>query len=883
MTRFKKTISLLLILIFSLTLFNVSALALPPSNPHITSGSSSDGGNFFEYKGSNGWYDLKTPPHWVVETGEVAYCLDHAADSPYGTAYSTFNPKAVYSNRTYIGLCAIMEHSFPYRNAGLTDQQIRYATANAIRSWLKESEGIGYDFMLPSNNAIRPKSAAYQSAYNFYLQLLDKARNGYVVSQSLNAYPNIAELELVDGALKGTVTVEYGALNGKYIIDESKLSPGMSVSGYTGNSGDVLTFSIPIGLAGKTITLTDILIGYDNRCESNIIWLDDSGSKQAVAVPVTDTMQEVRKASITLKAEPAKLTITKTDSVKGEKLEGAEFGIYTDDILIEKISTDENGEAISGNLVFRDYYVKELSAPEGYVLSDEVYYFTIDSVGQQESIEFTNDPVKGKVSISKTGESGETLQSVLFGVYDSSDTLLQEVTTNEEGIALSDYLYYGQYYLKELSTIEGYVLDTEPILFNIVENDEVVELKISNSLIRGQVRIFVNDEEGNPLEGAAFSIYDKEGNLVEELISDTEGIALSENIIYGDYYFKQINVAEGYIVDSADYEFSIVNDGEVLDFDIVNRRITGTVEVYAYDSETSEALEGVDLELYDSAGNVVGTITTDERGYVKSDLLYYGDYYLKQASLPEGYVQDEMEYAFSIVNDEETVKLEIPIDPIMGRVDVLVTEPISNSPLAGMKLGVFDEVGDLLEELSTDIEGKTISSDLRCGEYYIQEISVPTGYIKEDKEYRLNMCEDGEIIILNVLAVPVSGSVKILFNDIDYGDEIAKSLVYSDWAGMSFSDWMKEKGLDYLKIDRYRLVEAENIEGEAINNNQAVITFWYKSIESSEKRKTMWNGVYIPQTGQAYPKLDYFLGILCFIVAVLILGVSHNSVGGKHK
>ena len=248
MRNIKRVITLLLMFICTFVLIDTSAYAVPPSNPHIESGTAADGGNFFEFDasclGENGWRDLKTPPHWVVETGEVAYCLDHMADSPHNVAYGEFDPQALYSERTYTGLLAIMEHSYPYRNAGLTDQQIKYATSNAIRSWLRESAGIGYDFMLPSNEAIRPKDSSAQSTYNFYLQLLDKARNGSIIDQSLDIYPDVVELELVDGKLQGTVTVEYIALNGKYRIDESRLSPGMNVSGYTGNSGDKLTREI---------------------------------------------------------------------------------------------------------------------------------------------------------------------------------------------------------------------------------------------------------------------------------------------------------------------------------------------------------------------------------------------------------------------------------------------------------------------------------------------------------------------------------------------------------------------------------------------------------------------------------------------------------------
>lgn len=127
-------------LLLSLT----TAYATPPPNPHIGSGSYADGGFYFQYKSSSGWKDLRTPPHWVVETGEVAYCVDHERDSPSGNeTYSAFNPQALYSSRTYYGLLAILKAGYPYKTGGLSAKQARYATANAIRAWLSESAYIG--------------------------------------------------------------------------------------------------------------------------------------------------------------------------------------------------------------------------------------------------------------------------------------------------------------------------------------------------------------------------------------------------------------------------------------------------------------------------------------------------------------------------------------------------------------------------------------------------------------------------------------------------------------------------------------------------------------------------------------------------------------------
>ena len=822
MRNIKRVITLLLMFICTFVLIDTSAYAVPPSNPHIESGTAADGGNFFEfdasYLGENGWRDLRTPPHWVVETGEVAYCLDHMADCPHNVAYGEFNPLTVYSERTYTGLLAIMEHSYPYRNAGLTDQQIKYATSNAIRSWLRESAGIGYDFMLSSNEAIRPKDSSAQSTYNFYLQLLDKARNGAIIDQSLDIYPDVVELEFVDGKLQGTITVDYEALNGKYRIDESRLSPGMNVSGYTGNSGDKLTFTIPIGIVGRTINLTDILIGYDNRCSENIYWFDDSGGKQAVAVPVVDKMCEVVKGTVTLKSDPSHLVITKKDSISGKNLKGAKFGIYTaNDVLIEEITTDKNGTAVSDNLVFRDYYVKELVAPEGYILSDTVYSFTINSIGQQVLVDVLNDPIRGKVSVTKLGENEEKLQGAVFGIYDSYDNLIQEIASNEQGIAISNDLVYGSYYLKEISAPEGYVQNDEKLLFTISENEEMVELTVSNTLIRGKVKIIKQDDEGNPLQGVVFDIYDTNDILVEELTTNSEGMAISSDLIYGNYYLKEISAPEGYVLNEEAITFGIDEDSEIVECEIVNKKINGYVEVIKTDGDTGALLEGVVFELYDSQDVLIETITSDSNGHAKSNALEYGDYYISEVEAPEGYVLSEGPYSFSIVNDEETITLDIANEPIEGKVEIIKTDTETSENLCGAVIGIYDKGKNFIKELKTDEDGYAISSPLFFGDYYLKEIFAPEGYILSDEIYLFSITTNNQIVSLNITNEIIKGRVGIIKTEPINGNFLgeAKFGVY-----------------DGNSILIEELVTDEN--GSAISSELNYGTYYVKEIEAPE-------------------------------------------------
>lgn len=167
---------LCLVLAVSLLLpMTVGALA------DTTIGTDASRPEYFEALGGSGSYNpLKTPYHYDKTTGNVAYCLEHKKDSPSSSAaYTDFGPSALWGHNTVMGIQAIVDHGYPNSTGGLTEEQAHYATANAIRAWMKESADVGYNFMRVDEGHIRPLSGtAAQETWVFFLELLGYARAG---------------------------------------------------------------------------------------------------------------------------------------------------------------------------------------------------------------------------------------------------------------------------------------------------------------------------------------------------------------------------------------------------------------------------------------------------------------------------------------------------------------------------------------------------------------------------------------------------------------------------------------------------------------------------------------------------------------------------------
>lgn len=415
----------------------------------------------YEYYSSAGaWEALKTPHHWNTQTGEIAYCLEHKNGTPRGDTYSSFDPTEAYPYAVYQGIYSILTFGYPAGGTGgLSAEQARYATANAIRFWLSESQEVyGMDFqqynftnLTRSNQYTRPKSGNSTAAamWAYSMDLLNKARNGTTLQHDIEVNPSTINMTQQGSYFVGQTRMSLTNCNGGYTYDAPY---GVQVSGFTGNDGDVLTISVPTSMAGQQLSIT--FTGYDSRSTANYAWYAPSNDDQKVVMVGNGLEQPAVTTRLTLiTPDSGGIEIYKTGD-NGAALAGAVFGVKdASSRQIGTITTNSRGYGSMDGLDPGTYYVQEISAPSGYNLDPTVHTVNV-SLASTATLSLTNSSIKGCIAIKKTNadptKGSYPLTGAVFTIY-SGSTPVDTVTIAADGTGKSKALPLGTYTVREIT------------------------------------------------------------------------------------------------------------------------------------------------------------------------------------------------------------------------------------------------------------------------------------------------------------------------------------------------------------------------------------------------------------------------------------------------
>lgn len=733
---------------------------------------------------------------------------------------------------------------------------------------------------------------------------------GYVLD--VNSYEGVVVYNKTTGVYR-TDKEQYGALtiykegevltswNGSNFVYETKKLPGATFKVTAGadiyradgtlvyNKGDLVKDNLVTGQDGS-VTLKNLYLGTYVITETGTInGFTINKSPRTVKIEYKDQTVSVQYESTTVTntRQKAEVSVTKKDSDTKNGLAGGEFTLFADndivnykgEVIVSKGAALQTIATVKGGTgsftldlpINNSYKIAETKAPYGYVRNtDDVYSFRFDYLARNQATttfthSFMNKRVEAKIQLNKVdAETGvsqgdATLEGAVYGLYAKDDivhpdgttgimyragSLVTTLTTDKEGFAQVGELYLGNYYIKELKASEGYLVDeSEYDLICNYEGDlvsEVTRSTVSNEQVIKQpfqlikIAYSCGDTEGELLEKAGFTAYLKS--------------ALSVN-------------ADGtYDFDSAE-PIAVGSDGET-------------------------------------------TIFTDENGYLLTAPIPYGTYIVVESVTPHNYR--------TIKPFEVTVSENHPDEPQVWRVfmdrefeaklriikkDVTTgkTVLLPNASFKIFNLDTNEYVSQVTtypsmvvhDVFTTDEDGDLIlPSALGVGNYRIEEIAAPFGYVVNDEPvviavdtdtfYEVDEIAKVAIINVNVKDQPVKGELTVTKTGgvlVDYKDgefvyknhtlagavfevyaaeDIATADNQTDENGNKILYYSKDElvatlvtgtdgsaKLKNLPLGTYRVIEVNAPSGYVLNETEQIVTFEYVNDRTPVIRKNV--------------------------------------------
>lgn len=418
---------------------------------------------------------------------------------------------------------------------------------------------------------------------------------------------------------------------GEYIVQHINYPTPVDIDTYYTDSTGKLMLPEALPFGNYEIIEQNTCYGY--VLDSSPVPFKVDGSKAVVTVekcnmPQKGTITVSKSGEVFYSVSESAGIYQPVYEVKG--LQGAVFEITaTEDIytldgtlryakgtVVDEITTGKDGNATSKQLYLGKYDIKEVTAPYGMLVNDEIYTVELTYTGQEISItettaEVYNERQKAEINLEKVlsqdenfriGMNGEIL-SVQFGLFADEDInaadgsvipkdgLLEIINCDENGKAMftTDVPVGAKLYIKELSADSHYILSDEkyPVIFEYAGQDTALaEIKtnngepIQNDLIYGTVKgLKIDRETEEPIKGALFGLFraDETEFTAEKAIltaeSDENGIFTFENIPYGNFIIRELKPADGYLENTDIHHIQINENEQVIEITAVNDKI----------------------------------------------------------------------------------------------------------------------------------------------------------------------------------------------------------------------------------------------------------------------------------------------------------------------
>ena len=481
------------------------------------------------------------------------------------------------------------------------------------------------------------------------------------------------------------------------------------------------------------------------------------------------------------------IIIRKVDSESGQPLEGAWFRIRylggtsgTGGTVIGEYRTSNNGTIVVTGLKAGTYVCEEISAPDGYVITDATETIYLSGKDQDViTVTFGNDKMGSLLIVKKDAVTGVPISDVEFLVTDSDGSVIGTANgryvTDSAGTIRIDGLTPGMTVIaKEVRAKDGYILDDTPQSIKIKRN-AVMTLEFRNQPKGGVLVKKVDAVTNAPISDAEFLVTDSDGNLIGnangKFVTDSAGTFTITDIAPGTtLIIKETRAKDGYLLDDTPQTVK-VKSNEVVTVEFRNQP-KGNLIIVKQDSVTKEPLEGVQFKItyadgsyVDAAGGTLsstGLYWTDKAGKISISGISGTIVATEVKSIP-GYTIDENSRTQTVVvNPNDTQTLYFYNTPV-GGLQIIKSDKDSGKRISGVKFEIRKMNGEIIGTYTTDSDGVIYLPEAESGWYTVTELEAASGYLLDTTPHRIEV-KDGQTATLEIIN---HKSSRILLHKVD--------------------------------------------------------------------------------------------------------------------
>ena len=469
---------------------------------------------------------------------------------------------------------------------------------------------------------------AYDLDWNTYtVELTYKDQNTAIILGNVDSKENVKtgkiEVQKTDTESNPLKGGEFGIYaNADMYIGNTLYKKGQLVESIkTDDSGVARSSDLPYGsYYVKEISAPTQEAGNSH----NFVLSDDTQYVKINGKNKTDTVTFVDK-----KVTASKTTITGTDEIKGAVMTVTD----NDGKVIDTWTSDGNSHSIKGLHEGWEYTLTETTAPQGYVKAESIK-FTVSADKKDQTLVMKDS----QFTVSKTDVSHKNyVEGAKLEVRDDQDRVVDSWTSGKEKHYVSGLEEGKTYTLTETTAPEGYVR-AEEITFTVTNKKTIQKV----NMLDAQVNVTKTDAlTGDAVKGAEFTVFDKDGNIVDKWTTDGTAHAVNGLDAGKEYVLKETKTPTGYM--TAPDRTLVVSGEQNMDVEIKEQPVLTDIKVQKVDAQTKKVIRSKDFEftMYSDADckNAIATVSADKNaGTATFKDLRYGTYYIKETKAPTGYL-----------------------------------------------------------------------------------------------------------------------------------------------------------------------------------------------------------------------------------------------------